>query len=209
MLDCGLFDGIPEEEYDDALRYLRASRRSFMRGEIIQHIGSEFRCSGLVLEGVIECSYQDPDFNKYNMNHFSAGELFGESMCCAGVDESPMEISALTDCVIMFLDFGELFTRTSYEHHAVLAGNLMRMLAAKNIFLNRKVRILSTKSLRDNWPSPHHSEILINYSKACIFQLFLQDFHRLSAPALAHERRRFLVLELQLLCELKPSRHAG
>ena len=199
LKDCGLFAGLCEDEYPEALKYLCARRKAFTKGEIILHIGSESVSAGLVLAGEIECSYHDEAFNKFNMNHFTAGELFGEAMACAGVKVRPMQVSAASDCVIMFLDFGELFTRTSYEHHAVLAGNLMRMLAAKNIFLNRKVRILSTKSLRDNWPSPHHSEILINYSKARIFELFLQDFHRLAAPTVATERRRFFLFEFKLL----------
>jgi len=132
MLKNGLFCGIPEDSYDDALKYLRASRHSFMRGEIIQHIGSEFRCAGLVLEGVIECSYIDSDFNKYNMNHIAAGSLFGESVCCAEVDESPMQISAVTDCVIMFLDFRVLYDPDlKYEHRMTIAVNLIRIISNK------------------------------------------------------------------------------
>lgn len=149
MLKNGLFYGIPEDSYDDALKYLRASRHSFMRGEIIQHIGSEFRCAGFVLEGVIECSYIDSDFNKYNMNHIAAGNLFGESVCCAEVDESPMQISAVTDCVIMFLDFRVLYDPDlKYEHRMTIAVNLIRTISAQNFFMNQKVRILSRKDIR-------------------------------------------------------------
>ena len=53
LLNIALFDGIPEEKHDDALKYLRACRHSFMKGEIIQHIGDIFHSAGLVLEGVI------------------------------------------------------------------------------------------------------------------------------------------------------------
>ena len=158
MLNCGLFDGIPEESHDDALKYLRASRRFFMKGEIIQHIGNEFRCAGLVLEGVIECSYLDSDFSKYNMNHFTAGELFGESMLCAGVVESPMQISALTDCVIMFMDFRVLYdSAMKYEYSMMIAVNLIRIISAQNFFMNQKVRILSRKDIRSKILAYLHS----------------------------------------------------
>ena len=60
-----------------------------------------------------------------------------------------MQITAVSDCAIMFLDFGVLCGNgAGYEHHAKLAGNLLRMLSAKNLFLNQKVRLLSNRDLR-------------------------------------------------------------
>ena len=96
MLKNGLFCGIPEDSYDDALKYLRASRHSFMKGEIIQHIGSEFRCAGLVLEGVIECSYIDSDFNKYNIitQSVTAEICIGLSSTSAQQTDSPNKFPA-------------------------------------------------------------------------------------------------------------------
>ena len=145
----GLFSGIPEESYHDALKYLHAFTRSFSKGEFIMNIGDEFRYAGLVLEGVIECSYHDSDFNKYNMNHFSECELFGESMTCAEVNDSPMQISAVTDCVIMFLDFRVLYdSSVKYEYSMRLSVNIIRSISSQNFFMNQKVRILSVKDLR-------------------------------------------------------------
>ena len=146
LTECGLFAGIPD--IDGALRYLHARQREFLRGEFILHIGDRFACSGVVLGGEIECSYQDEAFNKYNMNHFTAGELFGEAMACADVASSPMQVAAVTDCTIMFLDFSVFCGPAKYEHQARLSGNLLRILAGKNLFLNQKVRILSCRELR-------------------------------------------------------------
>ena len=147
--ECRLFNNIPEESCSAALKYLNARVRSFRKGEIIMHIGDKFRYAGLVLDGIIECSYQDSEYNKFNMNHFSAGELFGESIACAEIEASPMQVFAVTDCVIMFLDFKMLHeSAKACEFQLKLSGNLMRMLSAKNIFLNQKVRILSCKDLR-------------------------------------------------------------
>ena len=146
---CRLFAGIPECAYSETLRYLHAKQKVFKKGEIVLDIGSESR-SGLVLSGKIECSYQDEAFNKFNMNHLGAGYLFGENMVCAGIEASPMQVIAVSDCTIMFLDLGLLYDSESvYKYRAELLGNLLRILSAKNIFLNQKVRILSTKSLRD------------------------------------------------------------
>ena len=144
-----ILENIPEKDYINALKYLRATIRRFRKGEILLHIGSEVRHSGLVLEGVIECAYQDSDFNKYNMNHFTAGELFAETLALSGVNDSPMHISALTECAVMLLDFSVLCDENArYENAMQIAVNLLRIISAKNFFMNQKVRILSRKDLR-------------------------------------------------------------
>ena len=71
LMECRLFDGI--SDIGGALRYLRTRQRVFRRGESILNIGDRFSHSGIVLDGEIECSYQDEAFNKYNMNHFGRG----------------------------------------------------------------------------------------------------------------------------------------
>ena len=145
--ECGLFGGM--NDVSGALRYLHARQRKFMRGEYILRLGDEFRHSGVVLEGEIECGYQDSDFNKFNMNHFSTGDLFGESMACAEVKQSPMQISAVTDCKILFLDYRVLYDKNiSCEYKTQLLTNLIQNFSGQNFFLNRKIRILSQKDLR-------------------------------------------------------------
>lgn len=195
LKNCGIFFGIPEESYSDALKYLHSFRRTFRKGEFIMHIGDKFKYAGLVLDGVIECSYQDSDYNKFNMNHFSAGELFGESIACADIDASPMQVFAVTDCVIMFLDFRVLHNAVrGCEYQMRLAGNLMRILSAKNIFLNQKVRILSCKDLRGRITGYLHTltqdnegTITLPFSKTA-----LAEFLCVNRTALSRELSRML-----------------
>ena len=189
LMECRLFDGI--SDIGGALRYLRARQRVFRRGESILNIGDRFSHSGIVLDGEIECSYQDEAFNKYNMNHFGRGELFGEAMACAGVVSSPMQVVAVTDCKVMFLDFSVLCGPAKYEHHATLCGNLLRILANKNLFLNRKVQLLSTKNLRDRITAylhtltPSDGVLTLPFSKTA-----LAEFLCVNRTALSRELSR-------------------
>ena len=179
--NCRLFTNIPESAYSKVLKYLKARRKEFKKGEFILQIGGEVR-AGLVVDGAIECSYQDSDYNKFNMNHFSAGELFGEAMACAEIAASPMQITALTDCIIIFLDFRVLYdSGRGCEYSLQLAGNLMRILSAKNIFLNRKVRLLRiTGYLRTL--SSHDGVIILPFSKTA-----LAEFLCVNRTALSRE----------------------
>lgn len=150
LQNCSLFRNIPEESYYEALNYLRGRKKHFKKGEFILHIGNKIRHAGLVLKGTIECSFQDADFNKFNMNHLSEGDLFGESMACAEVIHSPMQIFAVTDCTVLFLDYSVLYNESlKYEYRTQLLVNLIRNFSRQNFFLNQKVRILSQKDLRN------------------------------------------------------------
>ncbi len=150
LAKCRMFDGIPKEAYLDALNYLSAEIRSFRHSEFIMRTGDESVRAGLILKGTVECSYHDSEFNKFNMNHFSEGGMFGEALACIEAVKSPMQVCAVTDCVIMFLNFRALYdASTGYEYQMKLAVNLIRSFAGQNYFLNQKVRILSNKNLRD------------------------------------------------------------
>ena len=182
---CRLFTGIPEGAYSETLRYLNVRQRVFQRGEIILNIGDKSK-AGIVLDGEIECSYQDEAFNKFNMNHFGAGELFGEAMACAGIDVSPMQVIAVSECAVMFLDLRVLYESES-PYQTQLLGNLLRILAAKNIFLNQKVRILSTKSLRDKitaylrtLPSDKNGRVSLPFSKTALAEFLCVNWTALS-----------------------------
>lgn len=192
---CKLFQNIPEEAYIDTLEYLHASKHTFRKGELILRMGDEFHHAGLVLEGVIECSYHDKDFNKFNMNHFTRGDLFGEVMACAEVSISPMEILAVCECVILFLDYRVLYNmNVKYQYHCQLAVNLVRSFACKNFFLNHKVRILSQKNLRDkilayimNLPPDDNGTRTLPFSKTA-----LAEFLCVNRTALSREFSRMI-----------------
>ena len=188
--NCGLFKAIPENAHHDALRYLHARQSTYQRGEIILNIGDRSK-AGIVLDGEIECSYQDEAFNKFNMNHFGTGELFGENMACAGLDVSPMQVFAVSESVIMFLDLRLLYESES-PYQTQLLGNLLRILSAKNIFLNQKVRILSTRSLREKiifylrtLPADKNGRVSLPFSKTA-----LAEFLCVNRTALSRELSR-------------------
>ena len=147
LKNCHLFQGLSEKTLQEALKYLRAEERSFKKGEIILHTGQEIHYAGIVLEGEIECAFQDYDFNKYNMNHFSEGDLFGETMACLGIVKSPMQVCAVTDCSILLLDF-RVFKEAKFECQSLLTANLIHIFAKQNYFLNQKIRMVTQKDLR-------------------------------------------------------------
>ena len=151
IAQCGIFQGVESRELPDALRFLDAYDRAYQKGEMIFLIGEPVCHAGIVLEGAAELSFLDEGDNSVNMNHFAKGAMFGESLACSGESGSPVQMEALSECRVLFLRFENLLnaTRLNSGYQARIASNLLRDFARQNVFLNRKVRILSQKKLRD------------------------------------------------------------
>lgn len=151
---CHLFYDIPETSYYDVLSFLHGHIRHFEKNTLILHLGDPFLYAGIVLSGTVEGSFQNENYDKVNMNHFSSGKLFGEALACKRVPHSPIQLRALTDCQILFWDLNTLFLDRelnckSCKFQYKLSLNLMESLASQNVFSNLKLRIVSQKSLRD------------------------------------------------------------
>ncbi|MEE3311630.1 MAG: Crp/Fnr family transcriptional regulator [Acutalibacteraceae bacterium] len=150
-----LFSHIPLDDLPELLTLLNAQLRRFSKDETIYNQGRLERMSGVVLKGTAELHFCDENFNLVNLIHLKEGELFGAAMLLAGQRSSPMELLALTDCEVLFLDFSKLIatdgtvTATLSPAAHQLTANLMREFAQRLQFLSARVRILSQRRLRD------------------------------------------------------------
>jgi len=149
-----LFAGIPHKYIDKMIESLDGNINQYRKNATIIHIGDEFRKCGILLDGLLEVSYDTNQFEKHNVNHFQPGQIFGESLALKGMPNSPVQVSALADSVVLFIDLRKLMLSPNrcdknclYNHQLIL--NLMGRMAEQNIFTNLKLRILGQKSLRD------------------------------------------------------------
>ena len=149
-----LFTDIPHEYINEMIESLDGNINQYKKNITIINIGDEFRRCGILLDGLLEVSYDTNQFEKHNVNHFKPGEIFGESLALKGMPYSPVQVSALADSVILFIDLRKLMLSPNrcdknclYNHQLIL--NLMERMAEQNIFTNLKLRILGQKSLRD------------------------------------------------------------
>lgn len=149
-----LFANIPHKYIDEMIESLDGNINLYRKNTTIIHVGEEFRRCGILLDGLLEVSYDTNQFEKHNVNHFKTGQVFGESLAVQGIQNSPVQVSALADSVVLFIDLRKLMLSTNrcdknclYNHQLIL--NLMNRMAEQNIFTNLKLRILGQKSLRD------------------------------------------------------------
>ena len=147
---CYLFDGIKDEQLADAIKLLNGRIKKVVKDDYIVQLGGTMQYAGLLLKGKIESSFQNENFDQITMHTFTGGYLFGEGLVINHAKNSPVQVRAVEDSVVLFIDLEMIYAAADNSPiRNILARNLIKSLAKKNLILNQKVRILSQKSLRD------------------------------------------------------------
>lgn len=143
-------NGVPENKYENVLACLGAKRRIFSSGESVVNVGSNC-LSGIILSGAAEVVFYDEIGNQINIDHLYSGQIFGLGVILAGRNNCPVQIRALSECEILFLDFSRLLDPCSCtcQYRMQITANLLQTFAEINLFLNLKLRISCQKHLRD------------------------------------------------------------
>lgn len=187
---CLLFKGIESDKYDELLKKLKGKIRKCQKGETIIHFEDEVIYAGIIIEGNVKGIFLNEDLDEINMSYFTIGDMFAEALSCARSNSSPMEVSALTDTTILFVDL--LANDSQDDLLRIVNRNLIIDLASKNSFLNLKVRIVSQKKLRDkiimylsSLPKNANGYHIMKYN-----QTALASFLNANRSALARELKR-------------------
>ena len=147
---CYLFDGIKDEQLTEAIKLLNGRIRKVEKDDFIVQLGGVLRNAGMLLKGKIESSFQNENYDQITMHTFGGGYLFGEAIVINSAKNSPVQVRAVEDSIVLFIDLSAIYqSEIASTLRMILAENLIKSLARKNLILNQKVRILSQKSLRD------------------------------------------------------------
>ena len=105
---------------------------------------------GAVLTGQLHVVREDYDGNRSLIAVLTPGEVFAESLCYAGVQESPVTVIADQDSTILLFKFERILQSCTNccPFHRKLIGNMLGIIAEKNIRLQIKMEILSSRSIR-------------------------------------------------------------
>ena len=151
LASCPLFSGIAPEELSALLHCLAPLRRHAARQEPILLEGEAPKGIGVVLSGAVQILRTDYAGNRSIVAHIPAGGLFGEAFACAGISAMPVSVVAAEDSMLLILDCTRLLHSCSSTcaFHQRLIDNLLRLLAVKNLSLNRRLEIASQRTTRE------------------------------------------------------------
>jgi CRP-like cAMP-binding protein len=145
-----LFQGVGRDELKKLLGCLGAREASYRRGETIWLAGERLHSVGVVLEGQVNAYRDDILGNRTLMAAVTPSGLFGETIVCAGLSESPVTAEAGADSRVLMVGFEKAIRpcKASCTFHNALIRNMLGVLAEKNIALGEKISHISKKTTR-------------------------------------------------------------
>jgi len=145
-----LFRGITDAELETMLSCIDARTKAYRKGRIILLAGDKPQNIGIVLKGQLQIVREDYDGNRSIVAVLAPGDVFAEALCFAGVAESPVTVIADQDSIVILLGFARILHTcpNSCSFHREFIGNMLELIAVKNLRLQSHMEILSTKSIR-------------------------------------------------------------
>lgn len=141
LLETELFSGMSGEEIQSCCLQLGTHRKSYKKGDlIIKHL-RPVPHAGLLLHGEARASMPNYDGSEYHLHYYPVGSLLAAAYAMKPQERIPMDISAATDCEILWMNLHEI-------NSVLLLRNLLRLTAQSYRAQNLKMRILSQKGIR-------------------------------------------------------------
>lgn len=151
-----LFLGLTDDERSQALSALRARVQKAPKNAVLLLAGQAVKDIGILLEGRAQIIREEYTGERNILADLVPGELFAEAFACASLQQTedcpiPVTVIATAESSVLWIPCGRLIVMDAEGDvtHGKLAGNLMRVLANKNLLLNRKIGYLSQRSTRE------------------------------------------------------------
>lgn len=148
---CPLFNDVSDENLLPMLSCLGATVKTYDKKETVISEGESAKHVGIVLSGTVQIVQIDYFGNRTIVAHMGASELFGESFSCADVESVPVDVIAVEDAEIMFVDSKRIIKSCSNacSFHQQIIYNLMKIIATKNLLFHQKISITSKRSTKE------------------------------------------------------------
>lgn len=151
LSQCPLFKGIAHEELPGLMTCLEARRTAFCKGSVILAEGDLASCLGVVLTGSVQVLRVDYYGNRSIIAKLAAGDIFAETIACAGMERMPVSVLAETDAQVLLIEAKRIIYTCDKVcgFHQQLVTNLIHALAAKNLVCQQKIEVTSKRTTRE------------------------------------------------------------
>jgi CRP-like cAMP-binding protein len=151
LLNSPIFASLTEEELAHILGCLGAKVKKFSSNQMIIREAEQVEHVGVVLDGGVLIISDDALGNRSLNFKLGPGELFGHVAATKVAAVSPVSVMSQDNSHILFLNFQNLITPccNACHFHSKVIENMMNVLAKRNLMMNRKLSILSKRTIRE------------------------------------------------------------
>lgn len=149
LIKVELFKDIEKDELKSILCCLRPQIRSYNKNELIAIEKQKLTGIGIVLEGEVLVGKDTLAGDRVIMSRLGKKDLFGEVAAFSN-DKWLATVVAYTECTVLFFPPDMIIgvCTNMCTGHRKLIQNMLQIVAKKAYGLNKKVEILSLKSIR-------------------------------------------------------------
>ena len=148
---CPLFEGVSREDRVAMLQCMQARTVDVAKGEAVFRAEGPAEYVGILLSGGVRVFREDFDGHRTIQAAVRPGDLFGETFACAGLSWLPVTAEADQPSRVLLIRLKRIIetcpSACGFHNRVVL--NLLKVLAAKNLLLNRKLEIVSRRTTRE------------------------------------------------------------
>ena len=149
--NTSLFGEFDFEDFNKVMSCLSAKHVSFKKNDILMIAERWPKHIGLLITGSFKITKDDENGNSPIITHIQAPSIFAEIWVWAGMDCCPIAAQASENSEVIFLDSTKVafICASACMFHRKLTENLLRSIASKAAMLDKKVEILSKRTIRE------------------------------------------------------------
>lgn len=159
LQNCILFKDIEKENILALVGCLGGKIRNFSKEQCLISDCNHKNISGIVLTGALQIEQYDYCGNRSILSRIEPLHLFGEAYSFSN-ESIPVNIVAAEDSIVLFFNSLKIGTpcQNHCKFHITLINNMLRILATKNIALNKKIQCMSKRTTREKLLNYLYSE---------------------------------------------------
>ncbi len=147
-----IFYNINTLEYQDILKCLHAHIVDFNENQLVFNQINHNNTFGILLEGCIDFNIIKSDGNLNLIKRLYSSDSIGEMFACSNTYINSLEYKCVYKSKVLFMDIPRACTdkcACNYKGKYKVMENMLKIVSEDNIFLQKKIFILSQQKLRD------------------------------------------------------------
>lgn len=150
LLNCGLFQTIPEDQSEKLFRCLSIKEVHYQKNEVLWNIGDPVQSCAVILSGALRAEAVTAAGEHILMAYHRPGSLVGDVLMATPDGKSPVTITAAEDTLLVVIPFQKIMggCQNCCPCHTLLRKNLISEIAQKFWVQRRRTNYLTVHSLR-------------------------------------------------------------
>lgn len=171
LSQCVLFKNLKENEIEDIINSIIYTIKTYEKDDVIAIENDDCSSLGIILSGNIEIHKPFPSGKVVTINHFSAGNVFGEALVFSKKHKYPATIISIDNSKVMYIKREDIVNMMT--NNPKIINNFMGVLSNRILMLNDRLTNLSYDSLRkkianillNEYKKQNSTDIILPYSR--------------------------------------------